>query len=79
MDHDKNVPGNISIYHSFGSKLNNTESRKMCVLGKQIMDWMDLQLGPESVKLPPVHTQVIRDFPIPKNVTDLRSFCALLT
>ena len=40
--------------------------------------WAGFTIGPDSVKPLPKHTEAIRTYPTPTNITDLRSFVALL-
>ena len=42
------------------------------------MDWAGFTIGPYSVKPLAKQTEAVRLFPTPVNLTDLRSFMALL-
>ena len=42
------------------------------------VDWAGFHLGVDDVKPLAKHTQAVRDFPAPENVTDLRSFMQLV-
>ena len=42
------------------------------------VDWAGFRLGVDDVRPLAKHTQAVRDFPVPENVTDLRSFMQLV-
>ena len=46
--------------------------------GTKTVEWAGFLIGEKSVKPLQKHTQAIRSFPTPLNITDLRSFMALL-
>lgn len=45
--------------------------------GEKTVDWSGFRITKDSVKPLPAHAQAIRDFPVPQNITDLRSTYAL--
>ena len=46
--------------------------------GSKEVAWAGFTIGPDSVKPLPKHTEAVRKYPTPLNITDLRSFMALL-
>ena len=46
--------------------------------GTTTVEWAGFLIGEKSVKPLPKHTEAIKSFPTPLNITDLRSFMALL-
>ena len=46
--------------------------------GSKTVDWAGFTIGPDSVKPLSKHTEAVRLYPTPVNITDLRSFMALL-
>ena len=46
--------------------------------GTKTVEWAGFSIGKHCVKPLPKHTGAIRTFPTPLNITDLRSFMALL-
>ena len=42
------------------------------------VEWACFLIGPEGLKPLPKHTEVMRNFPSPINMTDLKSYIALL-
>ena len=40
--------------------------------------WAGFTIGPDSVKPLPKHKEAVRTYPTPVNITDMRSFMALL-
>ena len=48
------------------------------VFGEKTVDWAGYRIGPETLQPLPKHTEAIRTFPKPLNLTDLRSFMALV-
>ena len=48
------------------------------VFCERSVDWAGFRIGPDGVSPLPSHTDAIRSFPAPRNVTDLRSFMALV-
>ena len=46
--------------------------------GCKTVAWAGFTIGPDSVKPLPKHTEAVRSYPTPVNITDLRSFMALL-
>ena len=55
--------------------IQNPDKFQFC---KKEVDWAGFRLGPEGVKPLPKHTDAVRSFPVPENVTDLRSFMQLV-
>ena len=45
---------------------------------ERTVNWAGFQLGPDGVRPLPAHTDAIRSFPTPRNITDIRSFMALV-
>ena len=48
------------------------------VFAQDTVDWAGFRVGPTTVEPLPEHVESIRDYPIPMNVTDMRSFFALV-
>ena len=46
--------------------------------GSKEVDWAGFLITENSVKPLPKHTKAIRNYPTPTNITDMRSFTALL-
>ena len=46
--------------------------------GSKTVAWAGFTIGPDSVKPLPKHTEAVRTYPTPVNITDMRSFMALL-
>ena len=42
------------------------------------VDWAGVQISAEKVEPLPYHVQAMRDFPSPKNLTDMRSYFAFV-
>ena len=45
---------------------------------EKTVDWAGFRVGPDGVRPLPSHAESIRSFPTPRNVTDIRSFMALV-
>ena len=48
------------------------------VLGKDVIDWAGVRLLKDKAEPLPDHVKAIREFPTPKNLTDMRSYFALV-
>jgi hypothetical protein len=46
--------------------------------GNKTVAWAGFTIGPDSVKPLPKHTEAVKTYPTPVNITDMRSFMALL-
>ena len=54
------------------------QNKDKFVFCRKSMDWASFRIGPDCVSPLPAHTEAIRSFPTPRNVTDLRSFMTLV-
>ena len=52
-------------------------SDKFC-FGEDVVDWAGIRLTEDKVQPLPEHVRAIRDFPTPTNITDMRSYWALV-
>ena len=46
--------------------------------GEDTVDWAGVRITKDKVKLLPEHIKAIREFPTPMNITDMRSYYALV-
>jgi hypothetical protein len=48
------------------------------MFGKDTVDWAGIRLTKDKVKPLPEHVRAIKEFPVPANITDMRSYWALV-
>jgi hypothetical protein len=70
----KQVAEYLTLVGENGIVLN---SDKFC-FGEDVVDWAGIRLTEDKVQPLPEHVRAIRDFPMPTNITDMRSYWALV-
>ena len=47
-------------------------------LGKDVVDWAGVRITQDGIEPLPEHIEAIKNFPVPENITDMRSYWALV-